>query len=312
MDCNNLRQYSVGGCSFSQRGCHSRVKTKRRRRNCLYFSVLITTGCSPSNVQRPAPPTPVPPLPNPVPSAANAWTINRSSGAISYQISRSGTIESQSDSNPHRENSTNTTHELITIDIAGDTIRFTAVMDTSSTTTQGTIGAVQHVQLPVQLSGSVIGDSLTISTDSVTEKCNPLSSTLSADLHNLLVGFPSPLSQGNGWSDSLELRTCQGMIPTTVHIARSYVVSGETTYQSLPVVVVQRRDSVRGHGEGAQQQHRVTLDASGTGNATYYLNPQNGFILRLNTEQNLDLAITTSGRIHHFRESSTQNYGSVR
>jgi len=283
-----------------------------RRTGYLSLSILITTGCAPSTVQRPAPPTPIPSLPTPASPAANVWTINRSSGAISYQISRSGAIESQSDSNPHRENSTNATHELITLEIAGDTIRFTALMDTSSTTTQGTIGPVQPVQLPVRLSGSVIGDSLTIATDSTTETCNPLSSALSADLHNLLVGFPSQLSQGRSWRDSLELRTCQGMIPTTVYIARSYVVSGETTYQSLPIVVVQRRDSVHAHGEGAQQQHRVTLDASGTGNATYYLNPQNGFILRLNTEQNLDLAITTSGKIHHFRESSTQNYSSIR
>jgi hypothetical protein len=102
------------------------------------------------------------------------------------------------------------------------------------------------------------------------------------------------------------------MIPTTVHTARSYAVSGEITYQGLPVVVVQRRDSIRAHGEGAQQQHRVTLDASGTGNATYYLNPQNGFILRLTTEQNLDLAINTSGKIYRFTESSTQTFSSVR
>ena len=102
------------------------------------------------------------------------------------------------------------------------------------------------------------------------------------------------------------------MIPTTVRIARSYVVTGETTYQGFPVVAVQRRDSIHAHGEGAQQQHRVTLDASGIGSATYYLNPQNGFILRLNTEQNLDLAITTSGKIHRFRQISTQNFSFVR
>jgi hypothetical protein len=284
----------------------------RRRRNYLYFFVLLTTGCTLPAVRRPAPPTPLPSLPNPVPAAASTWTINRSSGAISYQISRSGAIESRSDSNPHREISTNTVHELITLNMTGDTIHFTAVIDTSSTTTQGTIGAVQSVQLPVQLSGSVIGDSLTILTDSTAEKCNPLSSALSADLHNLFVGFPTQLSQGTSWRDSLELRTCQGMIPTTVHIARTYVVSGEATYQGLPVVVVQRRDSVQAHGEGAQQQHRITLDASGTGNANYYLNPQSGFILRLNTEQNLNLAIITSGKTYRFRESSTQNFSSVR
>jgi hypothetical protein len=284
----------------------------RRRRNCLYFFLLVTIGCAPSVVPRPAQPTPLPSTPNAVPSAASTWIVNRLSGAISYQISRSAAIESQSDSNPHREISTNATHELLTLNVVSDTIRFTALVDTSSSTTQGTIGPVQSVQLPVQLSGSVIGDSLTISTDSTTERCNPVTSALSADLHNLFAGFPIQLSQGSSWRDSLELSTCQGMIPTTVHVARSYVVSGEATYQGLPVVVVQRRDSIHAHGEGAQQQHRVTLDASGTGTAAYYLNPQNGFILRLNTEQNLELAITTSGKIHRFKESSTQNFSSVR
>jgi len=283
-----------------------------RRGHHLYFFVLITTGCAPSAVQRPIQPTPLPPLPSPVPPAAGGWTINRSSGAISYQISRSAAIESQSDSNPHREISTNTAREHVTLDLAGDTIRFTAIMDTSSTTTQGIIGPVQTVRLPVQLSGLRIGDSLTISTDSTTERCDPVSSALSADLHNLLVGFPVQLSQGSSWRDSLELTTCQGMIPTKVHIARSYVVSGEASYQGLPAVVVQRQDSIHAHGEGAQQQHRVILDATGTGNAIYYLNPQSGFILRLNTEQNLDLAITASGKISHFRESSAQNFSSVR
>jgi len=284
----------------------------RHRRNYLYLSILATAGCAPPAVQQPVQPPPLPSSPNPAPSPAGAWTINRSSGGISYQISRSAAIESQLDSNPHREISTNTAHERITLDVAGDTIRFTAIMDTSSSTTQGMIGPVQPVQLPLLLSGLQIGDSLIISTDSTTERCNPASSALSADLHNLLIGFPLQLSQGSGWRDSLDLSTCQGMIPTTVHIARSYIVSGETAYQGLPVVVVQRRDSIHAHGEGAQQQHRVTLDASGTGNATYYLNPQNGFILRLNTEQNLDLAITTSGKIHRFRENSMQNFSSGR
>jgi hypothetical protein len=247
-----------------------------------------------------------------VPSAPNTWTINRSSGAISYQILRSAAIEDRSDSSPQQKISTNTTHELVTLDTAGDTIRFTATIDTSLSTTQGTVQPIQPVQLPVQLSGLQVGDSLIISTDSSTERCNPVSSALSADLYNLLIGFPIQLSQGSGWRDSLELSTCQGMIPTAVHIVRSYVVSGTATYQSLPVVLVQRRDSIRAHGEGAQQQHRVILDASGTGNATYFLNPQNGFILRLNTEQSLDLAITTSGKIHRFRESSTQSFSSIR
>ena len=221
-------------------------------------------------------------------------------------------IESQSDSGSHREISTNATHESLTLVPAGDTIHFTALVDTFSTTTQGTIGPVQSVPLPVELSGSFVGDSLIIAVDSVAEKCNPVSSALSADLHNLLLRFPVQLSQGSSWRDSVELTTCQGMIPTTAHIARSYIVSGETAYQGEPVLLVQRKDSIHAHGEGAQQQHRVVLDASGTGNAIYFVSPRDGRVVRVNTEQDLDLAITTSGRINHFKQSSKQEFNFVR
>jgi hypothetical protein len=285
-----------------------------RRTGSWHFLVCLLAACTASTVPQPGQPILPPSLPNPVPipSAAGPWTFNYAPGAIAYQISRTAAIESQSDSGSHREISTNNTHELLTLELAGDTIHFAAIVDTSSTTTQGTIGPVQSVPLPVQLSGSFIGDSLTISVDSVTEKCNPVSSALSADLHNLLVRFPVQLLQGSSWRDSVELPACQGMIPTMAYIARSYIVSGETAYQGQSVLLVQRTDSIHAHGEGAQQQHRVMLDVSGTGSAIYYLSSKDGRIVHVNTGQDLDLAITTSGKINRFKQSSKQEFNFVR
>jgi hypothetical protein len=286
----------------------------RRRTDSWHFLLYLFAACTASTVPQPGRPLPSPPLPNPapVPSAGGTWTFNYAPGAVAYQISRSAGIESQSDSGSHREISTNTTHESLALAPAGDTIHFTAIVDTFAITTQGTIGPVQPILLPVQLSGSFVGDSLTISVDSAAEKCNPVSSALSADLHNLLLRFPVQLSQGTSWRDSVELTACQGMIPTTAHIARSYIVSGETLYQGEPVLLVQRADSIRAHGEGAQQQHRVILDASGTGSAIYYVSPKDGRLVRINTAQDLDLAITASGRTHHFKQSSKQEFNFVR
>ena len=110
----------------------------------------------------------------------------------------------------------------------------------------------------------------------------------------------------------MELTGCQGMIPTTAHIARSYIVSGETVYQGEPVLVIQRTDSIHAHGEGAQQQHRVILDASGTGSALYYVSPRDGRVVRVNTGQDLDLSITASGKINRFKQSSKQEFNFVR
>jgi cupin superfamily acireductone dioxygenase involved in methionine salvage len=102
------------------------------------------------------------------------------------------------------------------------------------------------------------------------------------------------------------------MIPTSAHIVRSYIVSGETAYQGEPVLLIQRADSIHAHGEGAQQQHRVTLDVIGTGNAIYYVIPKDGHVVRINTGQDLDLAITASGKIHRFKQSSKQEFNLVR
>lgn len=286
----------------------------RQKTSSWHFLVYLAVACTASTLPQAGRPTPSSSSPNPVPLSptAGSWTFNYAPGVISYQISRNAAIESQSDSGSHQEISTNVTHELLTLELAGDTIHFTAVVDTFSATAQGTIRPPEFVQLPVQLSGTFVGDSLIVSTDSVAEKCNPVSSALSADLYNLFVHFPTQLSQGSNWRDSAEFKACQGMIPSTVHIARSYIVTGETAYQGYPVMVVQRIDTIQAHGEGAQHQHPLSLDANGTGDVIYYVSPKDGRIVRLNTGQDLDLTITVSGKIHHFKQRLKQEFSSVR
>jgi hypothetical protein len=287
----------------------------RRRTGSWHFLIYLSAACTASTVPpagQPIPSSPSLPNPVPVPASTGPWTFNYAPGAIAYQISRSAGIESQSDSGSHQEISTNTTHESLLLEPAGDTVHFTAIVDTFSTTTHGTIVPRQFLLLPIQLSGLFVGDSLIIAADSVAEKCNPVRSALSADLHNLLVHFPIQLSQEGTWRDSVEWTACQGMIPTTVNVARSYIVSGESTYQGEPVLIVQRTDSIRAHGDGAQQQHRVLLDAVGTGNAIYYVSSKNGRVLRVNTGQELDLAVTVSGRVQRFKQSSKQEFDIVR
>lgn len=79
-------------------------------------------------------------------------------------------------------------------------------------------------------------------------------------------------------------------------------------YEGRPVLLVQRADIIQAHGEGAQQQHPVKLDASGTGNAVYYLDTKEGRVVRLTAGQELNLTITTSSRVHRFKQSSRQDF----
>jgi hypothetical protein len=285
------------------------VDTQSRKGDWIFLAFILI-GCSTTRTAPPVEPTPLPLPPPPTVTApsASTWTFNYAPGAIRYQISRSAVIESQSDSVNRREVSTNITHEIVTL-VPGDSgISFTAVVDTFSTTTQSLIGPVQPVQLPVQVEGVFADNKLTIKTDSSTAKCNPTSSALVSDLHNLLTQFPAQLSQGQVWQDSVSTTGCQAAIPTTSQMIRSYVVSGEAAYEGRSVLLVQRSDSIQAHGEGAQQQHRLTLGASGTGNAVYYLDTKDGRVVRLTAEQELNLTITTSAKTHQFKQSSRQDF----
>jgi len=73
-----------------------------------------------------------------------------------------------------------------------------------------------------------------------------------------------------------------------------------------------RTDTIKAHGEGAQQQHRLTLDATGTGTAFYHIRPMDGHIAHLSTGQDLTIEITTSGRTHHFKQSLKQEFSFFR
>ena len=293
-----------------QRVSGKNVDTLRGRTGWLCLAYLLI-GCSSTRTSPPAAPIPIPPVPPVLISpSASSWSFSHAFGTMRYQISRSAAIESRSDSGSTREISTNITNELITLTSAADSgITFTAVLDTFSTTTQGLIGPVQPIQLPVQVTGAFTGQTLTISSDSSTsKKCDPISSALASDLHNLLIRLPAHLSQGLAWQDSVDTAGCQAGIPTTSHTKRSYVVSGEAIYEERSVLLIQRSDTIQAHGEGAQQQHPLKLDAGGTGSAVYYLDTKDGRVVRVTAGQELTLTITTSGKAHQFRQSSRQDF----
>jgi hypothetical protein len=298
--------------SFHQLQVYRRKVNTLRIRTSLLFGLCLLIGCSSARTLPPASPIPaVPPPPVVVSPSASSWTFSQTPGTVRYQISRTAVIGSQSDSGSKQEVSTNITHELITLTPTVDSgIVLRAVADTFSTTTQGQIGPVQPVQLPVEVSGVFSADSLVVSSDTITNtgKCNPTRSTLVSDLHNLLARFPAPMTPGLAWRDSVNSGGCQAAIPTASRMIRSFIVSGEAIYEGRPVLLVQRSDTIQAHGEGAQQQHALKLDANGTGSAVYYLDTRKGRVVRLTSGLELILTITTSSKSHQFKQSSRQDF----
>lgn len=289
------------------------VNTRHERMRWLALTCLLI-GCSSST--RPLPPvSPVPTIPGEpgvvAPPSASVRTFNYMPGTRHYQVLRSAIIESSSDSGgAQRETSANTTNELLSLVTAGDSgASFTAVIDSFSTTSHGPIGPLPPLQLPVQVAGLFSRQGLTINSDiSGGGKCNPVLSTLVSDLRVLLTRFPTGLSPGSAWRDSVESSGCQAAIPTTSRMVSTYVVSGDANYEGRRVLMVQRSDTIQARGEGGQQQHSMMLEASGTGKALYYLNTEEGSVVRITAEQNLSLMITASGKTRQFRQSSRQDF----
>ena len=284
------------------------------RRRCWYLLSWLAVACSGARSSPPRAPSPLPTFPvsqPPVPVAptAGASSFKYASGTVRYRISRNAAIESASpDSQTHREISTNITNELLTLEPVDGAMNFTALIDTSATTTQGQIGSVQSVQLPSQISGSFTDSSLTIKSESVGGKCNAVSSMLATDLRNLLIAFPEQLSTGVSWKDSADVNGCQAGVPTSAHTTRSYIVSEATFYGGRPVLAILRTDTIRAKGEGGLQQHRVSIDATGTGTALYYLDTGTGRVVRLTIDQILDLGVTASARRSQFKQNSKQEF----
>lgn len=249
-------------------------------------------------------------------SPGGPWSFSFSSGVHAYRISRTALITSSSDSATHQEASSNITHEVLTTEPSGEGegegISFRAVVDTFTLVTQGLIGAAQPVQLPIQLSGTFSASGLTINERDSAGSCNPINSIITTDLYNLLESFPSQLSRGMTWRDSAENKGCHGAIPTMTQTISTFVVSGRITYEGQPLLAVQRIDTSRAHGEGAQGQHRIAIEGTGTGSALYYLDSTSGRIVRLTTDHSIRISITASGRVYPFIQNLKQEFVLVR
>lgn len=270
------------------------------------LTLLATAGCAGRPVQNPSSPTPALPVPSVRISDTGPWAFAYSPDTIRLQISRSAAIESATDSGTHREISINNTHEVLALTVIADTVRYTATVDSFSTASQGLIGSAQPVSLPVQVSGLL--DSLNTATDSAVQSCDPVRSDLETDVRNLLIPFPSQLSIGASWRDSVARIACYGPIPVRAIVVRRFSVVGRTSFDGRNTVTIQRADSVTGHGEGQQQQHQLIVDVNGTGNAIYYLVPELGRLMHLTTSQDLDFAIRASGRTSRFREAVKEEF----
>jgi hypothetical protein len=208
----------------------------------------------------------------------------------------------------HREISTNNTHENVSLVVTGDTVRFTATVDSFSTANQGLVGPVPPISLPVQVSGIV--DSLGLDMDSTVtdQQCSAVQSSLESDVRDLLISLPPQLTPGSSWRDSTVTTACLGSVPATAIIIRRFVVAGATSYANESAISIQRTDSISAQGEGRQQQHQLHIEVNGTGSATYQFSTQRNRLVHLVTSEELSFVVKSARRTDLLRESVKEEF----
>lgn len=273
------------------------------------FLGIALLGCA-SNRTVPAPtlPTPVPApssasptLPNSRPST---WSFTYAPGTANYTVTRKATIESV-DSVRERKISTNLTHEIITLQPRDSVIDAVAVVDTF-TITMDNGSPTSLIQAPIQASASLRSKALAVNDSS--DSCSQAKSVVTTDLYNVLVPFPSPLTIGAVWKDTVNVKGCQAGVTMTSNVTRSFVVTGEVPGDTRPLVAVTRIDSAEFQGEGGLEQHRVSIHANGTGTALYYLNTETGQVIHLSVNQILTFDITTQEKRQQLRQETVEDF----
>jgi hypothetical protein len=277
--------------------------------------VLFSFACagahrSPPPASQPRPTTPTGATQSASDSAGQGpWAFTYTAGVRTYAVHRTATIRPTDSTSNQEVISANSTHEILTVEVRPQGTAITAVIDSFIPVAPESAARVQSNQLPTQLSGLLANGVLTIGNDvPSTDSCSQIQSILIADLRNLAVPLPDSLTHGFSWKDSVAFKGCQVGIPTLIQITRSFLVIGEVPYDGHRVLEIARTDSAHMDAEGGLQQHHVLVHAVGTGTGTYYVDVGVGQIIRLSTDQLLNIEVATVRNKSRFRQTATQEF----
>jgi hypothetical protein len=245
--------------------------------------VAIVTACASTSlttVPKPAgnpgiPPSPAkPPATTPVPSAptprSGSWAFTYAPGTYTYVITTNAVIAPMTDTIQKRQVPQLSQSATITASGTGD----------------------------IQVMSPIAGP---------TGSCDVIAATI-VRAQTLLPKIPNHLTAGDHWRDSTITTGCRGSIPARSQTMSDYVVLGDTTLGITTALQIHRTDSLRVSGEGSDGQHRIILDATGSGVADLYLNTASGRLVSSHNAQTSYINVTTSGRrtqfVQHVNESA--------
>ena len=111
-----------------------------------------------------------------------------------------------------------------------------------------------------------------------------------------ILAIPAILSRNQAWTDSSTTSACSGNIPVQLTVVRTCRAAGE----SGGVVLVDCEERTASSGEGSQGQHRINLQARGTGDLRFSLDRTTGEVVSVTGSSRTEIDVGSSGRVQRF------------
>jgi hypothetical protein len=261
-----------------------------------YLCLLVFAGCttgssSPAPVPEPERPDSQPRTPV-VGARSASWTFSPDPAPRSYTAVESTTVILEA----RRDSSVAQTVFTVRTRPAGEGLAIVGTIDRISDR-----DSMPDDVLPISFVGTLQAGSLVV--DSIRGRriptvlpCDsPAVSRLSV-IRRALFTPPLTLAQNQSWTDSSTVPACSGTIPVQVTTVRTYRVIGESDGE----LVVDRQDRTLSSGEGAQGQHRITIQTRGTGSSRLRLNRRTGEIISAAGVSQTEIDVGSSGRSQRF------------
>ena len=293
-------ELSGGGC------CSSFFATIRMK--ILYNGVamlLFSAACARSNPAA-APSSDLPQSSSPVVSpASGSWSLIPDEGLHSYASKIITTLELQNTTGIVRDSF------VVTLDFS------MRIQDVASPRITGTVDRLHRepesrpsetepaVALPLSFSGRITSGGLILDSAggrpvALVAACESAGLNQMSVIQRNISSAPLELRTGTNWTDSSTVSTCSGTVPVELTTIRTYTVIGGAPAPEGATIIVERSERTRARGEGTQGQHRIGLQATGTGSARLYLEAASGLLRLAEGKSRTAITIRSSGRLQQF------------
>lgn len=249
---------------------------------------------------------------------SRSWTLVPDESLHSYASRVLTTIELQEEAGVVRDSFSVTVEFSMRLQRNGQLPRVTGTLDRLQRDPENRGPQTESpAALPLAFAGHIASGGLTL--DSVAGRAiatvadceNPGLNQMGVIQRNISI-TPLTLRPGTAWTDSSMVKACSGTIPVELTSVRIYTVTGEAQGALSGAIVVERSERIRATGEGAQGQHRIGLQATGSGSARLLLEPASGLLRLAEGESRTAIVIRSSGRQQQFVQTVRERTTRVR